>query len=72
MEREVFITKLPKKLKKQTDKICALLGLKKSSLVEEAIREKLEDLLDAHDLKQAMDETTSFRSWKSIKKQLSR
>ena len=36
---EVFATKLPKGLKQQIDEVCALLGMRKNFLVEEAIRE---------------------------------
>lgn len=67
---EVFATKLPRELKKRIDEVCALLGMRKSFLVEEAIREKIEDLLDAYDLRQAMKEATGFHSWKSIKDEI--
>ncbi len=67
---EVFATKLPKGLKQQIDEVCTLLGMRKNFLVEEAIREKLEDLLDAYDLRQAMKEATGFHAWDSIKKEL--
>lgn len=67
---EVFATKLPKELKGRLDEVCELLGLRKNFLIEEAIREKLEDLLDAHDLRQAMKEATGFHSWESVKKGL--
>ncbi len=68
--KEVFAAKLPRKLKRQIDEVCRLLGLKKSFLVEEALRDKIEDLLDAHDLRQAMSEATGFHSWESVKKGL--
>ena len=67
---EVFATKLPKSLKEQIDQVCGLLGLRKNFLVEEAIREKIEDLLDSYDLRQAMKEATGFHSWESVKKEL--
>ena len=67
---EVFATKLPGELKKQLDAVCVLLGVKKSYLVEEAIREKLEDLLDSYDLRQAVKEATGFHPWESVKKEL--
>ena len=67
---EVFATKLPHELKVQVDRVCALLGLRKNFLVEEAIREKIEDLMDAHDLRQAMSEATGFHSWNAVKKEL--
>ena len=70
MRTEVFSAKLTPGLKKQLDRVCALLGLKKSFLVEEALREKIEDLLDAHDLRLAMKEATGFHSWETVKKGL--
>lgn len=67
---EVFATKLPRELKKRIDEVCALLGMRKNFLVEEALREKIEDLLDAYDLREAMKEATGFHSWESVKKGL--
>ena len=43
-------------------------GLRKNLLVEEAIKEKIEDLLDAYDLRQAIKESTGFSYWESVKK----
>lgn len=70
IKNEVFATKLPSDVKKRLDEVCELLGIRKNFLVEEAIREKLEDLLDAHDLRSAMKEATGFHSWDSVKKGL--
>ena len=69
MKQEVFATKLPADLKKALARVCETLGLKKNFVVEEAIREKLEDLLDAHDLRQAVQEASGFHSWESVKKE---
>ena len=65
---EVFATKLPVGLKDKVSEVCELLGMRKNFLIEEAIREKLEDLLDAYDLRQAVKEATGFHSWESVKK----
>jgi predicted DNA-binding protein len=70
IKNEVFATKLPASLKRELDIICKRLGLHKNFLVEEALREKIEDLWDAYDLKEAMKEATGFHSWDSIKKEL--
>ena len=70
MKQETFATKLPADLKDQLDKVTALLGLKKNFVVEEALREKLEDLLDAHDLREAMKDATGFQPWSEAKKSL--
>jgi predicted DNA-binding protein len=67
-KKEVFATKIPGELKRQISMVCETLGLKKNFVIEEAIREKLEDLLDAHDLRQAVKEATGFHSWDTVKK----
>ena len=69
-KNEVFATKLPGELKRHLSVVCDSLGLKKNFVVEEAIREKLEDLMDAHDLREAVKESTGFHSWDSVKKGL--
>ncbi len=69
-KNEVFATKIPGGLKRQISLVCESLGLKKNFVIEEAIREKLEDLMDAHDLRQAVKEATGFHSWSSVKKDL--
>ena len=70
IKTEVFATKLPVDVKKRLDELCALLGVRKNFVVEEAIREKIEDMLDAYDLRQALKEATGFHSWESVKKEL--
>jgi len=67
-KNELFATKLPVGLKEKVDEVCELLGMRKNFFVEEAIREKLEDLLDAHDLRQAIKDASGFQSWESVKK----
>ncbi|MBI5202376.1 MAG: ribbon-helix-helix protein, CopG family [Elusimicrobia bacterium] len=67
-KNEVFATKLPAELKAKIDEVCDRLGMRKNFLIEEAIREKLEDLIDAHDLREAVKEATGFHSWESVKK----
>ena len=70
IKTEVFATKLSSDIKKRLDEVCELLGVRKNFVVEEAIREKLEDMLDAYDLRQAMKEATGFHSWDSVKRGL--
>lgn len=67
---EAFATKLPVSLKKTLDKVCKQLGLRKNFVIETALREKLEDLLDQYDLTEAVREATGFHDWQSIKKDL--
>ena len=69
-KNEVFATKLPRDLKQELIYVCNLLGLRKNFLVEEAIREKVEELLDAYDLRKSMKEATGFHSWESVKREL--
>ncbi len=66
---QAFATKLPVDLKRQLAAVCELLGLKKNFVVEEALREKIEDLLDAYDLREAIRESSGFSSWESVKKE---
>lgn len=70
MAGEAFATKLPVDLKKALDQVCKQLGLRKNFVIESALREKLEDLLDTHDLQEAIGEATGFHSWETVKKEL--
>ncbi|OGQ04668.1 MAG: hypothetical protein A2W61_03665 [Deltaproteobacteria bacterium RIFCSPLOWO2_01_44_7] len=71
MSREsAFATKLPSELKDTLDQVCEQLGLRKNFVVEQALREKLEDLLDTHDLQEAIKEASGFHSWEAVKKSL--
>lgn len=67
---EAFATKLPLDLKRMLDQVCEKLGLRKNFVIEAALREKLEDLLDANDLQIATKEATGFHSWTTVKKTL--
>ena len=69
-ETLTFATKIPAELKTALDQVCQQLGLKKNHVIETALREKLSDLIDAHELGVSIKETTGFHSWKSIKKEL--
>ena len=69
---EAFATKLPAGLKKTLDDVCRRFGLKKNFVVEQALREKLEDLMDAWDLDQAIKTTTGYRDWEEVKRDLKR
>lgn len=67
-----FATTLPRDLARALNDVCRLLGLRKNHIVESALREKLEDLIDAHDLDGAIREATAFYDWKSVKRDLRR
>lgn len=71
MERvEVFSTKIPRRLKQQLDLISQRTGLRKNRIVEDALREKLEDILDAEDLREAIREASGFHPWRAVRKRL--
>ena len=67
MGSQALSTRIPEDLAATMDRVCTQLGLKKSFLVEQALREKLEDLLDTADLKQAVAESTGFHDWEQVK-----
>jgi len=69
MKTEPFATKLPADLTAQLDAVCKKLGLRKNFVLETALREKLEDLLDAEDLRIAMKEATGFHSWDDVEQE---
>ncbi|OGQ22465.1 MAG: hypothetical protein A3I05_09860 [Deltaproteobacteria bacterium RIFCSPLOWO2_02_FULL_44_10] len=70
MSREAFATKLPPELVKTLDEVCERFGFRKNYIIETALREKLEDILDTHDLDESVKEATGFHSWKALKKEL--
>ncbi|MCL5055523.1 MAG: hypothetical protein M1169_06205 [Firmicutes bacterium] len=67
---EVFSAKISPELKKLLDKVCRMAGVKKQFIVEKALHEKIEDLLDAYDLREAIKNAYEFYSWGSVKKEL--
>jgi len=67
---EAFTTKLPPELKEALDQVCRRFGLKKSFVVEQALREKLEDLVDTFDLEDARSTAVVFRSWEEVEQEL--
>jgi predicted DNA-binding protein len=69
MRTEPFATRLPSELTAQLDYVCKKLGLRKNFVLETALREKIEDLLDAADLHEALSEATGFHAWEDVKKE---
>ena len=68
--QEAFATSIPADLKEQLDEVCEKFGLRKNFVVEQALREKLEDILDTFDLDEAVKEASGFYDWKQLKKDL--
>ena len=67
---EAFATRLPVDLKQALDQVCSKLGLRKNFVVESALREKIEDLLDRYDLQESVKEATGFHSWEHVKQEM--
>ncbi len=72
MRTKPFATKLPADLTAALDEVCRTLGLRKNFVVEAALREKLEDLLDAADLRDAVAEATGFYAWEEVREGVKR
>jgi hypothetical protein len=69
MKIQPIATKLPAELIAQLDVVCKKLGLRKNFILETALREKLEELLDAADLQSAMKDATGFHAWDDVKRE---
>ena len=67
MRTRILAIRLPSDLFEALDTICNRLGVQKNFVAEAAIREKIEDLIDGEDLREAMKETTGFHSWEDVK-----
>lgn len=63
-------TKIPEELKLTLDEVCKKFGLRKNYVVETALREKIEDILDAHDLEESIKEASGFHSWETVKQEI--
>ncbi len=72
MKGQLFATKLPPDLIEALHEVCTGLGLRKNFVVESALREKLEELMDAEDLRQTISESTGFHSWEAVKRESSK
>ncbi len=63
---ESFATRLPPDLIKALHETCERFGLRKNFVVEQALREKLEDLVDAFELEEARKSAVSFTAWDEV------
>lgn len=72
MKTASLATRLPADLTQTLDAVCKKLGLRKNFVLESALREKLEDLMDDEDLRESIAESTGFHDWESVKKQARR
>ena len=69
MKTQAIATKLPADLTRALDDVCKRMGLRKNFVLETALREKIEDLLDDEDLQEAVREATGFHTWEEVKKE---
>ena len=69
MKTEVLVTRLPADLTRALDEVCSKLGLRKNHVIENALRENIEDLLDADDLRKAKRKAAGYNIWKMIGKE---
>lgn len=67
MKTSPLATRIPASLARQLDRACESLGLRKNFVIESALRDKLEDLLDARELEDAIRTATGFHEWESVK-----
>ncbi|KAF0243460.1 MAG: hypothetical protein FD180_3350 [Planctomycetota bacterium] len=60
-------TRLPEDLTRTLSRVCETLGLRKNFVIESALREKTEELLDASELNLAVRNATGFHDWQKVK-----
>ena len=72
MKTAALATRLPVDLTRTLDAVCRKLGLRKNHVLETALREKIEDLLDTEDLREAVREATGFHPWESVRREAAR
>jgi predicted DNA-binding protein len=68
MKTRALATRLSAELVDALDEVCRKTGMRKNFVLEAAIRDKIEDVLDAEDLRLAMSEATGFSSWAEVKR----
>ncbi len=61
--------KISASLSRALDGVCLRLGLSKRHVIESAIREKIEDLLDREDLRMAVRRAAGFHRWELVRKE---
>lgn len=67
MKTAALSTRLPMDLADQLAEVCERFGYRKNKLIEIALREKIEDLLDAQDLQEAVEEETRFHELDDVR-----
>jgi hypothetical protein len=72
VKTRTLAARVPADLFEALTAVCTRLGLRKTFVVEAAIREKIEDLLDAADLCEAVNTARKFQPWEDIKAEVSK
>ena len=67
VKTRTLAVRLPTPLIQALDAACKRLRLRKTFVVEAALREKIEDLFDTEDLRAAVQETTGFHAWEEVR-----
>jgi predicted DNA-binding protein len=67
VKTRTLATRVPADLFEALVAVCNRLGLRQSFVVEAAIREIIEDLLDSDELREAVKGATGFHSWEDVK-----
>jgi hypothetical protein len=70
MKTAALSTRLPMDLTESLAEVCERFGYRKNKLIEIALREKIEDLLDAQDLTEAVQEETRFHELDDVRAKL--
>jgi hypothetical protein len=67
VKTRTLAVRLPAPLIEALDAVCKRLRLRKSFVVEAALKEKIEDLLDTEDLSEAVRQATGFHAWEEVR-----
>ncbi len=67
VKSRTLAVRLPAALIEALNAVCKQLGLRKGPVIEAALREKIDDLLDAEDLREAVKEATGFHPWEQVR-----
>ena len=70
VKTRTLAVRLPVPLIEALEAVCKQLRLQKSFVVETALREKIEDLVDAEELREAVKQATGFLAWEEVKSEI--
>jgi prophage antirepressor-like protein len=70
MKTVAVCARLPEDLSIQLNDVCDALGYKKNRFIEIALRAKIDEVLDAQDLEEAVEDETGFSSLDAVRDEL--